>query len=84
MGKPLIANGLWIGSHLSKLELLTLLSFTRLGHPFHLWTYDELDAPVPEGVTIRDASAILPRERTSVDRSIQGPFRRLHCSVRPG
>jgi glycosyltransferase involved in cell wall biosynthesis len=84
MGKPLIANGLWIGSHLSKLELLTLLSFTRLGHPFHLWTYDELDAPVPEGVTIRDASAILPRERiflkseadpsAGVGRMSYGPF----------
>jgi glycosyltransferase involved in cell wall biosynthesis len=61
--KSLIVHGLWIGSSLSRLELLTLKSFLRWGHEFHLWLYDPLDAPLPDGVRHRDAAQILPRER---------------------
>jgi hypothetical protein len=77
-------HGLWIGSCLSKLEKLTLLSFVRHGHEFNLWVYDELDEPPPAGVILRDASTILPRARiflkaetdpsAGVGRKSYGPF----------
>jgi glycosyltransferase involved in cell wall biosynthesis len=77
-------HGLWIGTHLSKLEKLALLSFTRHGHAFNLWAYDALDEPLPPGVVLRDATQILPRERiflkaetdpsAGVGRMSYGPF----------
>ncbi|HEY6333085.1 MAG TPA: glycosyltransferase, partial [Blastocatellia bacterium] len=64
-------HGMWIGSTLSRMELLTLKSFVHHGHRFHLWAYDQLVTPVPDGVVIEDASEILPREaivaRTEAD-----------------
>lgn len=61
-----IVHGLWIGARLSRMELLTLHSFTRFGHHFHLWVYDDLETPIPVGVSLRDANEILPRERAFV------------------
>ena len=55
-------NSLWIGTTLSNIELLTLQSFIKQGHKFHLWTYDKLLTKLPEGVIIEDANEILPRE----------------------
>lgn len=55
-------NGLWIGNTLSKIELLTLHSFIKQGHIFHLWTYEKLLNDLPAGVVIEDANEILPRE----------------------
>ncbi len=56
-------NGLWIGSHLSKVELLTIRSFLYHGHDFHLWVYDEIDTKLPDGTTLRNAEEIIPREK---------------------
>jgi hypothetical protein len=56
-------NALWIGSRLSKIELLTLQSFVDNGHVFHLWTYGPIDNELPEGVVLEDANQILPEER---------------------
>jgi hypothetical protein len=58
-----IIHGLWIGQRVSKLEQLTMRSFIRHGHEFNLWVYDELEEDPPPGVILRDATAILPRER---------------------
>lgn len=58
--KPEVVNSLWIGNRLSSLELLTLKSFIAHGHPFRLWVYGELTGPIPEGVELCDASAIIP------------------------
>ena len=79
-----IIHGLWIGRELSRLEQLTLRSFVRFGHEFHLWVYDEIETPLPVGVSLRDASRILPRERifktagidpeTGVGRNAYPPF----------
>jgi glycosyltransferase involved in cell wall biosynthesis len=79
-----VVHGLWIGRHLSKLELLTIHSFLQHGHEFHLWLYDDLDAPLPKGVVVEDAEAILPRSRivhkrtndreTGVGRGSLAPF----------
>ena len=55
-----IIHGLWIGSELSPLELLTLHSFTRHGHAFHLWVYEGLANKLPAGVILKDANSIIP------------------------
>src|SRR5437764_453286 len=56
-----IVHGLWIGPALSKLELLTIRSFVEHGHEFHLWVYDKIDSPLPEGAILRDGNAIFDR-----------------------
>jgi hypothetical protein len=56
-------NGLWIGSRLSKLELLTIQSFLHHGHRFRLWVYNPLETPLPEGVLLADANEIIPKEQ---------------------
>ena len=58
-----IINGLWVGDKLSRIELLTLNSFIKNGHEFHLWVYDKLLTEVPEGVVLSDANSIVPREK---------------------
>lgn len=60
--KNQIISSLWIGRHLSLLELLTIQSFLRQGHRFKLYVYQELLTPVPEGCEILDANSILPKE----------------------
>jgi hypothetical protein len=58
---PLI-QGLWIGGELSVMEQLCIASFLYHGHEFHLYVYDEV-RNVPAGAVIKDANAIVPRER---------------------
>src|SRR5579859_1374418 len=58
-----IVHGLWIGKTLSKMELMTLRSFIRHGHEFHLWVYDKIETPLPPGVVIEDANRIIPRSQ---------------------
>jgi hypothetical protein len=55
-------HGLWIGDELSRIELLTLLSFIHHGHEFHLWTYDTPRNFPGEGVVLRDAREIIEKE----------------------
>ncbi len=57
-----IIQGLWIGSELSVMEQLSIASFLRSGHEYHLYVYGEMKN-VPRGCVIRDASEILPAER---------------------
>lgn len=54
-------NALWIGSRLSIIELLTIHSFVRHGHDFHLWTYYPIEN-LPDSVFIRDANQIIPQK----------------------
>jgi mannosyltransferase OCH1-like enzyme len=54
-----IIQGLWIGSELSVMERLSIVSFLRNGHEYHLYAYDELPN-VPAGAIIKDANEILP------------------------
>ncbi|HXC01519.1 MAG TPA: glycosyltransferase [Opitutaceae bacterium] len=58
-----IVHGLWIGPTLSKMELLTIKSFLRHGHEFHLWVYDKIQTPLPKEVVLQDANKIIPRSR---------------------
>ncbi len=52
---------LWIGPSLGRVERACLRSAMRQGHPVALYCYDEV-AGVPDGVEVRDAAQILPRE----------------------
>lgn len=52
-------QSLWIGSPLSILEQLSIASFLANGHPFHLYTYDEI-GNVPNGTVVLDANEIMP------------------------
>ncbi len=52
-------QSLWIGAELSTMERLSIASFLACGHPFHLYTYEEVRG-VPEGAQVRDANSILP------------------------
>src|SRR5882757_9078074 len=65
-----IVNELWIGQ-LSPLERLCLDSFVAKGHAVHLYTYDTIEN-VPQGVTLRDASKILPPSKVFRNRLGKG------------
>src|SRR2546423_1207898 len=54
-----IIQGLWIGPELSVMEQLSIASFMRNGHEYHLYIYDE-PKNVPVGALIKDANEILP------------------------
>jgi hypothetical protein len=56
-----IISSLWIGPHLSLVELLTIQSFLTNGHRFKLYVYDELLTHLPEGCELADANTILPK-----------------------
>ncbi|WP_137933316.1 glycosyltransferase [Mesorhizobium comanense] len=59
-----IVHGMWFGSRLSRLELLTLHSFAHFGHEFHLWAYDDLSSyDLPRNVLLRPAETIIPRKK---------------------
>jgi glycosyltransferase involved in cell wall biosynthesis len=64
-----VVHSLWIGDRLSKLELLTLESFVRHGHEFHLWLYDDLVTPLPKEIVIEDAAKVIPRRLIFKKRS---------------
>src|SRR5713101_1963264 len=57
-----IIQGLWIGPELSLLEQLSIASFLRNGHEYHLYVYDE-PRSIPAGTIIKDANQILPSSR---------------------
>jgi hypothetical protein len=54
-----VVQSLWIGGALSPLEQLSIRSFLAHGHPYHLYTYEDLEGVQP-GVVLRDANEILP------------------------
>ena len=57
-----IIQGLWIGTELSIMEQLSISSFLRNGHQYHLYVYDELKN-IPAGTVVKDGNEILPAER---------------------
>lgn len=56
----IIIHGLWIGTKLSPIELMTLHSFVDKGHTFQLWVYNMLENKLPKGVVLKDANSIIP------------------------
>lgn len=54
-----VIQSLWIGNSLSVMERLSISSFLKNGHEFHLYTYGVVRG-VPEGTVIKDAAEIIP------------------------
>jgi len=57
-----VIQSMWIGSELSAMERLSISSFLRNGHQYHLYVYDEVKN-LPEGVILKDASAIITPDK---------------------
>ena len=57
-----IIQGLWIGNELSVMEQLSIASFLRNGHEYHLYVYEDVKN-IPSGTTIKDGNEILPASR---------------------
>ena len=53
-----IVQSLWIGGDLSDMERLSIKSFLKYGHPYHLYTYHPVGG-VPPGVVVKDANEII-------------------------
>jgi len=54
-----IISSLWVGDRLSAMERLSISSFQRCGHEFHLYVYGEVSG-IPDGAVVRDGNDILP------------------------
>jgi hypothetical protein len=54
-----VIQGLWIGSELSVMEQLSIASFLKNGHEYHLYLYQDL-RNVPAGARVKDGNEILP------------------------
>jgi len=48
-----IIQSLWVGQRLSSMERLSIQSFLKNGHPFHLFAYNEIE-DLPEGVCVEE------------------------------
>jgi Alpha 1,4-glycosyltransferase conserved region len=57
---PLVS--LWVDGSLSYIEQVCLLSALNFGHRVQLYTYEEVQN-IPQGVEIKDANEILPRQQ---------------------
>ncbi len=57
-----IIQGLWVGDALSVMEQLSIASFLRNGHEYHLYVYADVKN-IPPGTVIRDGNEILPASR---------------------
>lgn len=57
-----IINSMWIGDPLSNVEKLSINSFLKNGHDFHLYVYDDIKG-VPDGVVINDANTIIDNSK---------------------
>jgi hypothetical protein len=68
-----IIKGLWIGKRLSTMEKLSISSFTKHGHEFHLYVYDNLEG-VPQGTVLKDASNVVPQQMIFKDKKVEGTY----------
>jgi len=58
----MIAQSLWIGQSLTRMERACIQSWINAGYDFHLFSYDKVDN-LPEQAVRRDAREILPENR---------------------
>ena len=54
-----VVQSLWIGSDLSAMEHLSISSFLKNGHQYHLYVYDNI-GNIPAGTVVNDGEEILP------------------------
>lgn len=73
MPSKCVVQSLWIGPKLSTLEILSILSFIKCGHIFHLYTYEPVKN-IPQGVKVLDANNILPFQELEMIKKDQLPF----------
>jgi hypothetical protein len=66
-----IIQGLWIGKEISLLEKLSMSSFIKNGHEYHLYTYNDV-VNVPDNVIIKDGNEILSKEKIFSYQSGEG------------
>ncbi len=64
MDKNTVIQGLWVGRSLSVMEQMSISSFIKHGHEYHLYVYDDDIEGLPKGVSLKDADQILSRSRT--------------------
>jgi mannosyltransferase OCH1-like enzyme len=57
-----IIQGLWVGNELSVMEQLSIASFLKNGHEYHLYVYADVKN-IPSGATIKDGNEILPASK---------------------
>lgn len=57
-----VIQSLWIGEKLSTMEKLSINSFLKNGHPFHLYVYNDI-RNIPAGTIVKDANEIINREK---------------------
>ena len=55
-------QGLWVGTHLSPIEINCIQSYINQGHDFHLYSYNDFDN-LPEGTILQDANSIIPENQ---------------------
>lgn len=60
MALPIIQS-LWVGGELSLVEQLSISSFIKNNHEFHLYTYGEVKG-IPEGTIVKDGNNIIPEK----------------------
>jgi len=53
-----LIQGLWIGECLSDMEVLSIRSFLRSGHVYHLYAYNDIPN-LPIGASLKDANEII-------------------------
>lgn len=58
----LVVQSLWIGDSLSLLERLSISSFLKNGHEYHLYSYGPIQN-VPSGTIIKNAEEIIPSHK---------------------
>ena len=68
-----IAQFLWIGSKLSRLERLSIRSFLDHGHECHLYAYEDM-GQVPAGTVLKDANEIIPHRQLFATKRGYGGF----------
>ena len=68
-----VVQSLWIGDQLSNLEILSINSFIKHGHQYHLYVY-EIPENLPANVILKDASKILSKAEVFEDREIKNSY----------
>jgi hypothetical protein len=56
-----VIQSLWVSGKLSPMEHLSISSYLRHGHEFHLYTYEPVDN-IPPGTIVKDANSIIPSD----------------------
>lgn len=69
-----IVQGLWIGDKLSLMEQLSIQSFLKNQHDYHLYVYRDVKN-IPIGTTLMDGNEILP------EKSIFTVLQYLLCQI---